>query len=81
MVETIICLLPSNKGLGSFLLKLLKVAISIGANESLRKDLVKKINLKLHEASMNEFFMNEKSNSDMNVEKNESDMFILYTNK
>lgn len=53
LVETIICLLPSDKGMGcscSFLLKLLKVSILVGADYSLREDLVKRISLKLHEA-------------------------------
>lgn len=53
LVETIICLLPSDKGMGcscSFLLKLLKVSILVGADYSLREDLVTRISLKLHEA-------------------------------
>lgn len=53
LVETIICLLPSDKGVGcscSFLLKLLKVSTLVGAEESLREVLVNRIGLKLHEA-------------------------------
>lgn len=53
LVETIICLLPPDKIKGcscSFLLKLLKVAILVGADELLREDLVSRISLKLHEA-------------------------------
>ncbi|XP_041022666.1 BTB/POZ domain-containing protein NPY1-like isoform X2 [Juglans microcarpa x Juglans regia] len=106
LVETIICLLPSDKGVGcscSFLLKLLKVAILVGADESSREDLVNRISLKLHEASvkdlliparspqitiynaelvqciLNRFLMHEKSNWDMDVEKNEKETenFVL----
>ncbi|KAK9947211.1 hypothetical protein M0R45_012643 [Rubus argutus] len=53
LVETIICLLPSDKGVGcscSFLLKLLKVSTLVGADESLREVLVNRIGLKLDEA-------------------------------
>ncbi|PON99235.1 BTB/POZ domain-containing protein NPY [Trema orientale] len=60
LVETIICLLPPDKGMGcscSFLLKLLKVAILVGADESLREDLVKRISLKLHEACVNDLLI------------------------
>ncbi|XP_057959756.1 BTB/POZ domain-containing protein NPY1 [Malania oleifera] len=60
LVETIICLLPSNKGMGcscSFLLKLLKVAVLVGADDSARDDLVKRISLKLDEASVNDLLI------------------------
>lgn len=60
LVETIICLLPSDKSLGcscSFLFKLLKVAILVEANESTREDLVGKISLKLHEASLKDLLI------------------------
>ncbi|CAN4077088.1 unnamed protein product [Withania somnifera] len=55
LLETIICLLPSDKGFtcsSSFLLKLLKVAILVGADDSSRDDLVTSISLKLDEASV-----------------------------
>lgn len=64
LVETIVCLLPSDKGLGcscSFLLKLLKVAILVGADESSRKDLVNKISLKLPEASVKDLLIPARS--------------------
>lgn len=64
LVETIICLLPSDKGMGcscSFLLKLLKVAILVGADGSLREDLVKRISLKLHEACVNDLLIPARS--------------------
>ncbi|PON74548.1 BTB/POZ domain-containing protein NPY [Parasponia andersonii] len=64
LVETIICLLPPDKGMGcscSFLLKLLKVAILVGADESLREDLVKRISLKLHEACVNDLLIPARS--------------------
>lgn len=54
LVETIICLLPFDKCSGcscSFLLKLLKVAILVGADDALREDLIESISLKLDEAS------------------------------
>ncbi|KAK9279898.1 hypothetical protein L1049_013581 [Liquidambar formosana] len=60
LLETIICLLPSDKGVGcscSFLLKLLKVAILVGADDSSREDLVKRISLKLDEASVNDLLI------------------------
>ncbi|KAF5461348.1 hypothetical protein F2P56_017455 [Juglans regia] len=64
LVETIICLLPSDKGVGcscSFLLKLLKVAILVGADESSREDLVNRISLKLHEASVKDLLIPARS--------------------
>lgn len=60
LVETIICLLPSDKGIScacSFLLKLLKVAILIGADDSSREDLIKSIGLKLDEASVSDLLI------------------------
>lgn len=60
LVETLICLLPSGKGVGcscSFLLKLLKVAILVGVDDSPREDLVKRISLKLHEASVKDLLI------------------------
>ncbi|XP_059658253.1 BTB/POZ domain-containing protein NPY1 [Cornus florida] len=60
LVETIICLLPSDVSLGcscSFLLKLLKVAILVGVDDSLKEDLIKRISLKLDEASVNDLLI------------------------
>jgi len=60
LVETLICLLPPDKGVGcscSFLLKLLKLAILVGVNDSPREDLVKRISLKLHEASVKDLLV------------------------
>ncbi|KAM0967948.1 hypothetical protein ACFX13_016688 [Malus domestica] len=64
LVETIICLLPSDKGMGcssSFLLKLLKVSILVGADKSLREELVKRISLKLHEARVGDLLIPARS--------------------
>ncbi|KAK3210941.1 hypothetical protein Dsin_015647 [Dipteronia sinensis] len=65
LVETIVCLLPSDKGVGgcscSFLLKLLKVAILVGVDDSAREDLVKRISLKLPEASVNDLLFPARS--------------------
>ncbi|KAL0016532.1 hypothetical protein SO802_003601 [Lithocarpus litseifolius] len=64
LVETIVCLLPSDKGVGcscSFLLKLLKVAILVGADESSREDLVNRISMKLHEASVTDLLIPSRS--------------------
>lgn len=64
LVETIVCLLPSDKGVGcscSFLLKLLKVAILVGADEFSREDLVNRISLKLHEASVTDLLIPARS--------------------
>ncbi|GMG99301.1 hypothetical protein Nepgr_001141 [Nepenthes gracilis] len=60
LIETIICLLPSDKGFGcscSFLLKLLKAAVLVEADSSAREDLVKKISLKLDEASVSDLLI------------------------
>ncbi|CAA0838563.1 BTB/POZ domain-containing protein NPY1 [Striga hermonthica] len=61
LVETIICLLPSDKGIiscaCSFLLKLLKVAILIGADDSYRDDLIKIIGMKLDEACVSDLLI------------------------
>lgn len=64
LVETIVCLLPSDKGVGcscSFLLKLLKVAILVGVDDSAKEDLVKRISLKLHEASVKDLLIPARS--------------------
>ena len=60
LVETIVCLLPCDNGMGcscSFLLKLLKVAILVEADESSRGQLMKNIGLKLHEASVKDLLI------------------------
>ncbi|KAI8569263.1 hypothetical protein RHMOL_Rhmol02G0265200 [Rhododendron molle] len=64
LVETIICLLPSDRGLGcscSFLLKLLKFAVLVGVDETPREDLIKRISLKLDEASVNDLLIPARS--------------------
>ncbi|XP_009604823.1 phototropic-responsive NPH3 family protein NPY1 [Nicotiana tomentosiformis] len=64
LLETIICLLPSDKGVTcscSFLLKLLKVAILVGADDSSREDLIRSISLKLDEASVNDLLIPSRS--------------------
>lgn len=60
LVETIICLLPSDKGICcacGFLLKLLKVAILIGVDDSSREDLIRSISLKLDEACVSDLLI------------------------
>ncbi|XP_065849287.1 BTB/POZ domain-containing protein NPY1 [Euphorbia lathyris] len=61
LVETLVCLLPSEKGIGgcpcSFLLKLLRVAIFVGVDGSPKEDLVKRISSKLHEASVKDLLI------------------------
>ncbi|GMJ07769.1 MACCHI-BOU 4, NAKED PINS IN YUC MUTANTS 1, ENHANCER OF PINOID [Hibiscus trionum] len=60
LVETIVCLLPSDKGVGcscSFLLKLLKLAILVGVDDSTKEDLLRRISLKLHEASVKDLLI------------------------
>lgn len=63
LVETIVCLLPSDNVVGcscSFLLKLLKVAILVGADES-SIELMKSICPKLHEASVKDLLIPARS--------------------
>ncbi|PPS11050.1 hypothetical protein GOBAR_AA09590 [Gossypium barbadense] len=60
LVETIVCLLPSDRGVDcscSFLLKLLKVAILVGVDNSAKEDLLKRISLKLYEASVKDLLI------------------------
>ncbi|XP_030550906.1 BTB/POZ domain-containing protein NPY1 [Rhodamnia argentea] len=54
LLENLIALLPSdvNSGSCSFLLKLLKVATLVGSDGSAREQLVERVGLKLHEASV-----------------------------
>ncbi|XP_054797017.1 LOW QUALITY PROTEIN: BTB/POZ domain-containing protein NPY1-like [Prosopis cineraria] len=64
LVETIVCLLPFDYGGGcscSFLLKLLKVAILVGAHESSREELMKNISFRLHEASVKDLLIPARS--------------------
>ncbi|XP_010265570.1 PREDICTED: BTB/POZ domain-containing protein NPY1-like [Nelumbo nucifera] len=60
LVETIVWLLPSDGGVGcfcSFLLKLLKVAILVGAGDAAREELVKRISLQLDGASVSDLLI------------------------
>ncbi|EPS69982.1 hypothetical protein M569_04781, partial [Genlisea aurea] len=60
LVETIICLLPSDKGAScscSFLLKLLKVAVLIGADDPSRDDLMRSVGAKLDGASVDDLLI------------------------
>ncbi|KAI8547648.1 hypothetical protein RHMOL_Rhmol07G0212200 [Rhododendron molle] len=60
LVETVVSLLPSDGGVAcscSFLLKLLKCAILVGADDILREDLVKRISSKLDKASVNDLLI------------------------
>ncbi|XP_042003410.1 BTB/POZ domain-containing protein NPY1-like [Salvia splendens] len=60
LVETIMCLLTSDKGIScacSFLLKLLKVAILIEADDSSREELIKNISSKLDDASVSDLLI------------------------
>lgn len=64
LVETIVCLLPCDNGVGcscSFLLKLFKVAILVEADESSREELMNSISLKLHEASVKDLLIPARS--------------------
>ncbi|KAF7137695.1 hypothetical protein RHSIM_Rhsim07G0165300 [Rhododendron simsii] len=64
LVETVISLLPSDGGVGcscSFLLKLLKCAILVGADDTFREDLVKRISSKLDKASVNDLLIPARS--------------------
>ncbi|ERN18707.1 hypothetical protein AMTRI_Chr12g239600 [Amborella trichopoda] len=60
LIETIVWLLPTDKMKGcscSFLLKLLKVAIMVETSEDSRQELVKRIGLRLNEASVNDLLI------------------------
>ncbi|PSS17725.1 BTB/POZ domain-containing protein [Actinidia chinensis var. chinensis] len=64
LVETIISLLPSDTSAGcscSFLLKLLKFTILVGADGTQREDLIKRIGIKLDEASVNDLLIPARS--------------------
>ncbi|KAI3903272.1 hypothetical protein MKW98_031926 [Papaver atlanticum] len=59
LVDTIIWLLPKEKGSVScsFLLKLLKVATQLDCGENAKRELIKRIGLKLDEASVNDLLI------------------------
>ncbi|KFK29782.1 hypothetical protein AALP_AA7G178600 [Arabis alpina] len=64
LVETVVFLLPRvNRKMSystcSFLLKLLKVAILVGADETVKEDLIENVSLKLHEASVKDLLRHE----------------------
>ncbi|KAJ4826475.1 hypothetical protein Tsubulata_019444 [Turnera subulata] len=64
LIETLICLLPSDKAVGcscSFLLKLLKVAVLVGLDDTQREDLVERISLKLHQACVKDLLIPSQS--------------------
>ena len=64
LVETIICLLPPDRSLGcscSFLLKLLKVAVLVEADDSATEELVRKISLKFDQASVKDLLIPARS--------------------
>ncbi|KAE8735905.1 BTB/POZ domain-containing protein NPY1 [Hibiscus syriacus] len=60
LMETIVCLLPLDEHVGcscSFLLKLLKVAILVGVDDSAKEVLVQRVSLKLHEVSLKDLLI------------------------
>ncbi|KAH7845318.1 hypothetical protein Vadar_000584 [Vaccinium darrowii] len=64
LVETIVSLLPSDSGVGcscSFLLKLLKFSILVGADDTLTEDLAEQISSKLDKASVNDLLIPARS--------------------
>ncbi|KAL2517552.1 BTB/POZ domain-containing protein NPY1 [Abeliophyllum distichum] len=85
LVETIICLLPSDKSIScscSFLLKLLKFAILVGADDSSREDLIDSISLKLDEASVSNLLIPARSPQktvyDVELVQNLVDRFVAH---
>lgn len=67
LVETIICLLPSDKGSGCscrFLLKLLKVVILVGARDLLKEELMNRISVQFHMASVKDLLIPTRSPGD-----------------
>ncbi|KAK3130084.1 hypothetical protein QOZ80_6BG0488680 [Eleusine coracana subsp. coracana] len=67
LVETIIWLLPSDKSSGCscrFLLKLLKVAILVGAGEHVKEELMRRISFQLHKASVKDLLLPASSPND-----------------
>ncbi|KZV28326.1 hypothetical protein F511_16576 [Dorcoceras hygrometricum] len=64
LVETVICLLPSDKGVScpcNFLLKLLKFAVLLDADESLKEDLIISVGSKLDEACASDLLIGARS--------------------
>ncbi|CAI9094611.1 OLC1v1030376C1 [Oldenlandia corymbosa var. corymbosa] len=62
LVETMICLLPSSAGCScSFLLKLLKIAILVEADDALRENLIDNISFKLDEAAVTDLLIPARS--------------------
>ncbi|RWW13201.1 hypothetical protein BHE74_00017690 [Ensete ventricosum] len=67
LVETIVSLLPSNKCSGCscrFLLKLLKVVILVGAGDTLKEELINRISMQFHKASVKDLLIPAKSGGD-----------------
>ncbi|KAJ0965867.1 hypothetical protein J5N97_027005 [Dioscorea zingiberensis] len=67
LVETIIWLLPADKSSGcscSFLLKLLKVVILVGAGDLLKDELMNRISLQLHKATVKDLLIPAKPSDD-----------------
>ncbi|WOL19368.1 hypothetical protein Cni_G28166 [Canna indica] len=67
LVETIIYLLPSDKCSGCscrFLLKLLKVVILVGGGDPLKDELMDRISMQLHKASIKDLLIPAKSSGD-----------------
>ncbi|XP_062198660.1 BTB/POZ domain-containing protein NPY1-like [Phragmites australis] len=67
LVETIIWLLPSDKSSGCscrFLLKLLKIAILVGAGEHVKEELMRRISFQLHKASVKDLLLPAASPND-----------------
>ncbi|KAL6525927.1 BTB/POZ domain-containing protein npy2 [Orobanche hederae] len=67
ILETIVWLLPGEKGCVScsFLLKLLKAAISADSNETIKMELVKRIGQQLEEASVSDLLVRARDGDDM----------------
>ncbi|XP_072953043.1 phototropic-responsive NPH3 family protein NPY1-like [Typha angustifolia] len=64
LVETIVLLLPADKGSGCscrFLLKLLKIVILVGADEQLKEELLERISMQLHKASVKDLMIPSRS--------------------
>ncbi|XP_075506096.1 phototropic-responsive NPH3 family protein NPY1 [Primulina tabacum] len=64
LAETIICLLPSDKDVScscNFLLRLLKFAILLNADEPLKEELIRSVGLKLDEACVSDLLIPSKS--------------------
>jgi NPH3 family len=81
LVETIIWLLPSYKGPSGcscrFLLKLLKVAILVGAGEGIKEELVNRISIQLHKASPKDLLLPVRSGEDGEGENTMYDVALV----